>query len=196
LDFCLVYSFGRGGHLLAHRCADSVRGRLSQVLRTSQLSEHARRADHLISHTATTQSTCGARYTGCSRSPASLFTGAGTYSETSSAAQTSNAPTACQYNFSELRTFRHYDVSPLSWTFRPQDVSYSRRFAPRTFRHLDTSPPARLAFGRFAPCLDVRSFAGRFAPTKIADVSPTARVFCPFLASPGHNHINKKLDLC
>jgi len=87
-------------------------------------------------------------------------------------------------------TFRPQDVSPLAWTFRPQDVSYSRRFAtwtlrpqdvsysrrftPRTFLHLDISPPARLAFGRFAPSLDV------LPRTKIANVSPTARAFRPY----------------
>jgi len=82
-------------------------------------------------------------------------------------------------------TFRPQDVSPLAWTFHPQDVSYSRRFAPRTFRHLDISPSRRFVLktfrtqdvsppGHFAPSTFslwmFHPLPGRFAPS--LDVSP------------------------
>jgi len=56
------------------------------------------------------------------------------------------------------------DVSPLAWTFHPQDVSYSRHFALRTFRNLNVSPSAILAFERFAPGLDVSLLNWMFRP--------------------------------
>jgi len=86
----------------------------------------------------------------------------------------------------ELRTFRHYDVSPPGRFALSLDVSPSGRFVLETFRTQDVSPPGHFAPstfslwtfrplpGRFAPSLDVSP------PTKIADVSPTARVFRPY----------------
>ena len=55
----------------------------------------------------------------------------------------------------ELRTFRHYDVSPskrfVLKTFRTQDVSPPGRFALKTFRTQDVSHPGRFATWTFRP---------------------------------------------
>ena len=113
---------------------------------------------------------------------------------------------------SELRTFRHYDVSPPGRFALSLDVSPSGRFILKTFRHLDASPSRRFILetfhtqdvspsGHFAPSTfslwTFRSFAGRFAPYKNCERFADGPSVSPlFLTSHGHNHINKKLDLC